>query len=629
MDAVTYSKLKKVINKLNKFNNVYDVIDINEAYAAPTNDLCLLSEAYQTAVTIVSAAATSGANLYVTATVTSSLVNGGSAYTTANIPVVSSATKADIATAIAVALNADVNINPYFTATALSGGATSGEVQIITKDAAAFDTTLKLDINPGNSGIAASTSKTCQPALHPSILSIPQGWNGYKYWMAITPLPYKSDMSGDSTYENPTIYASNDLVSWIVPGGVTNPVIAKPAIGYNADPVLTLDLDGSTIWLTYKVELSQTHFVTVSSVDGFKTISDPIILLSFNPVSDERGISPTILADKENNQYVMWYVNMNVSPATLVRRTCSTMTGTWSGGEVCNITMPTGRYLWHIDIKKLGEVYYILIQDSSTNGGAIGSRFLFGTSSDGITWIVANQTLMTPIYNTPVSEIYKGTILPTITDKGIAFHLWYSAIFENYYGYSFHHTIITFNRIKRSLDYRSDILSGIHLLYPALFCDLMETDGALGTATCGKAWTADVGTFNIVSKYVSPASAQNTIATYDLGVKDFYASMKIGDITNAKWLLFRYVNSSSFLRFGMSGNVCTLSQVATPLLTFGFVAVGDVLGVKCQGDLISVYINGELRGTVTNSYNNTATKFGIQASTTDAKIGEVFAKAII
>lgn len=631
MDIVTYAKLKKTTNKLSEFINVYDVMDINEAYAAPTYDLCLLSEAYQTAVTIVNAAATSGEGLYVTATVTSVLVNNGSAYTTANIPVASSATKADIATAIAVALNADVNVNPYFTATALSTGETSGEVQIITKDTAAFDPTLKLDINAGNSGITASTSKTCQPNVHPSILNIPQGWNGYKYWMAITPLPYAANMSGDSTYENPTIYASNDLVSWVVPAGVTNPVIAKPSSGYYADPVLTLDLDGSTVWLTYKYSGSNDQFITVSSTDGFKTISTPTILLTFNTPMSEKSISPAILADRDHNEYIMWSVNFVTSPATLVRRTCSTMTGTWSEGEVCNIVMPTGRYLWHIDIKKLGEVYYMLIQDSSTNGTSSASRFLFGSSSDGIEWTINNQALMVPIYNSSSSGgLYKGTILPTITDKGIAFHLWYSNNFENYYGFSFHHTVIMFDKTQRNLNYRNDILSGIHLFYPSLFCDLMGTDGVMGTASCGKLWTADVGTFNVSGGYASPTSAINTIATYDLGVKDFCASMKIGDINNAKWLLFRYVSSSSFLRLGIGeqGDL-HLQQVGTDILEIGRCAIGDILGVKCQGDLISVYVNDELRGTVTNSYNNTATKFGIQASTTGAKIGEVFARAII
>jgi hypothetical protein len=42
-------------------------------------------------------------------------------------------------------------------------------------------------------------------AVHPDIYYNANGWNGYYYWMAMTPYP-----NGDAAYENPSIIVSND-----------------------------------------------------------------------------------------------------------------------------------------------------------------------------------------------------------------------------------------------------------------------------------------------------------------------------------------------------------------------------------------------------------------------------------
>lgn len=58
-------------------------------------------------------------------------------------------------------------------------------------------------------------------ATHPSVLYFKNGWNGYKYWMAMT--PYESE---NESLENPSIVASNDGINWEVPNGLENPLIS-------------------------------------------------------------------------------------------------------------------------------------------------------------------------------------------------------------------------------------------------------------------------------------------------------------------------------------------------------------------------------------------------------------------
>ena len=55
---------------------------------------------------------------------------------------------------------------------------------------------------------------------HPSVIYIPEGWNGYKYWMAETPYPLGED--GDwkglppyrERWENPCVHVSKDGIHW-------------------------------------------------------------------------------------------------------------------------------------------------------------------------------------------------------------------------------------------------------------------------------------------------------------------------------------------------------------------------------------------------------------------------------
>lgn len=71
--------------------------------------------------------------------------------------------------------------------------------------------------------------------VHPAVVRTQTPWNGYRYWMAFTPYPH-----GDDTKENPSIVASVDGVTWVVPNGLTNPIAPKPSPSgsYNRDTQL-------------------------------------------------------------------------------------------------------------------------------------------------------------------------------------------------------------------------------------------------------------------------------------------------------------------------------------------------------------------------------------------------------
>ena len=96
--------------------------------------------------------------------------------------------------------------------------------------------------------------------VHPDVVYVPGGWNGYEYWMGMTPYP-----NSNNSYENPSVLASNDNLTWVVPPGVINPLAPTPP-GHNDDVELLL-VGGQMI--LYYVETNN---------DGSSTTTSPASL---------------------------------------------------------------------------------------------------------------------------------------------------------------------------------------------------------------------------------------------------------------------------------------------------------------------------------------------------------------
>ena len=82
--------------------------------------------------------------------------------------------------------------------------------------------------------------------VHPGIVYFPSGWNGWKYWLVVTPYP-----GSNAVYENPSILVSNDGASWEVPTGLTNPIAIHPGEPNLADGELFFDDSSNSLWVYY------------------------------------------------------------------------------------------------------------------------------------------------------------------------------------------------------------------------------------------------------------------------------------------------------------------------------------------------------------------------------------------
>lgn len=251
-------------------------------------------------------------------------------------------------------------------------------------------------------------------ATHPDVIDMGTAWNGYRYWMALTPFH-----ASDSTIENPSILVSNDNLTWVVPPGGSNPIDPQPSTGYNSDPDLILV--GGTLYLIYRMTAASSPLPTGdviycrTSTDGVTWSAETMILQT----AANACLSPTIIYD--GTQFVMYSVNDSAPPEWVEKRTASSITGTWSAPSTVAITWPGTRTPWHIDATISAGKTYLIINEGSSGGQ--GLYFSVASSPDGSTFTLSGLLMNPSLTGWDNVRIYRasGTI------SGANLRLWYSA----------------------------------------------------------------------------------------------------------------------------------------------------------------------------------------------------------
>lgn len=256
-------------------------------------------------------------------------------------------------------------------------------------------------------------------AMHPSIVYFQAAWSGYTYWMAVTPYP-----NNDYTVENPSILASNDGLTWVVPAPLVNPV--APRVGFHLDdPDLIYDPGSGQLWLYYVEEdlANNTHVLRRTSADGINW-SAPADMFS---VPNYNVLSPAV--QKTANGYMMWYVDAGPSgceaAATSVEYRTSTDGVTWSAPSVANLSQP-GEQVWHIEVRYIAaKQQYWALYAAYPNASCGNTTLYFATSKDGINWQVSGSPILGTGQQWDHDQIYRSTFL---YDSGSdLLRVWYSA----------------------------------------------------------------------------------------------------------------------------------------------------------------------------------------------------------
>lgn len=411
-----------------------------------------------------------------------------------------------------------------------------------------------------------ATSDEC---THPDVIDMYMEsggtWNGHRYWMALTPLP---TIDPDEN-ENPCIYYSDDLITWIDPG--TNPITPSPGGGsYNADVDLYFNRSNNSLYCFYRS--ANTNIVYKKTTDGAAWgVETSIYILS--GIYDM--VSPSFIRDRGSvRMYGVTVYNYGSGSDTskiFYRSRTDIESGDWGDAVECVVDMsntlcvdlaPAYYYIWHINIKKFLGVYYLFAYVRTDDAESEGLYIC--ASNDGINFMAAKYPLFVHYENTAAkwdTSFYRSTLLPFIDSGEIKFNILYSGWLsykDNYPDYigktqilntsADHITIGDSNSINGRRDEIYEIANSKTSGY--VFADDFDRADdltGLGTSSCGDTYDVDTG-LNIVNKYAI-ATSINKYFLLDPGITDIEISYDA--ILNGGRLdiIPKYIDGSQFIRF--------------------------------------------------------------------------------
>ena len=213
-------------------------------------------------------------------------------------------------------------------------------------------------------------------ACHPKVLYFPKGWNGFKFWMTMTPYPDGNDLD-----ENPSIVVSNSGTDWKVPKGLTNPITSPPDQRgkHNSDPHLVFNEDKNQLelWYRYTAFNKLDNVYRVTSTDGVNW-SRPQRMISF--YNQQKCLSPSVIL--EDNKYKMWYINQDYKCMYIE----SSDEGVrWTNPVEVKFNLAAPFVPWHMDIVHTDLGYEVIFCGARKEELNLNNRILYrNVSKDGI-----------------------------------------------------------------------------------------------------------------------------------------------------------------------------------------------------------------------------------------------------
>ncbi|MGB2695234.1 MAG: hypothetical protein WBD55_08615 [Dehalococcoidia bacterium] len=253
-------------------------------------------------------------------------------------------------------------------------------------------------------------------AAHPDVVSFADGWGGHTYWMVMTPYPYDT-----SERENPSLLVSEDGQSWVVPAGVTDPLVSTPPCDHNSDPDLVYDPQTDELMLYYTEVLrpqfcgagTNTNSVKLMTSSDGVAWSEPKTVMEFDLGRYPVYVSPAVVY--RGGRFEMW---MAGNDDTLVYTT-SDDGEAWA--PLQEGSLPDS--LWHLDVQYVAarHEYWMLYATLPGTGGELK----FARSADGLDWDMCEQPVLQASSGWDSDRIYRSTFL--YDEARNMLRVWYSA----------------------------------------------------------------------------------------------------------------------------------------------------------------------------------------------------------
>jgi hypothetical protein len=246
-----------------------------------------------------------------------------------------------------------------------------------------------------------STYEGSGEVVHPDVVTFATPWNGHRYWNAITPYPKSA-----TKFENPSLFASEDGDSWVIPSGVTNP-LQRTTRGYLSDPDMLFEPTSNQLWLYYReVEekrVPNTKVVHVADHVWLTTSADAVHWSAPRRVASDLGrfvVSPSIVRT-DAGAWRMYQVDAGTGGCSSKTSTITLRRSTdglaWSNPVPAGLVQP-GFVPWHMDVQYVParHEYWALVAAYVAARGCTTTSLFLATSPDGTTWTTYPTPVLSP-----------------------------------------------------------------------------------------------------------------------------------------------------------------------------------------------------------------------------------------
>lgn len=220
---------------------------------------------------------------------------------------------------------------------------------------------------------------------HPSVVYIPGGFNGYKYWMSSSPIP-TAGQPYPERFEVPVVHKSNDGINWTVVESA-NPLDDLTAeeitnTDYMSDPHNVYRPDTQTLEVWYRLTRRATGEPTTvfrrTTTDGVNWTARETMVPETVISSGYMVQSPSIIWDNTRKVYRLWYYNaINASYYNEIPEG-----GVYVPSNQVRVNLDVNLLYHHIDVNFFNGEYHFIGYHAGTP-----QNITHYTSTDGINFV--------------------------------------------------------------------------------------------------------------------------------------------------------------------------------------------------------------------------------------------------
>lgn len=260
------------------------------------------------------------------------------------------------------------------------------------------------------SPLAIPTYDGSYQVVHPKVLYFPEKWNGFHYWMAMTPYTNTDDKT-----ENPSIVVSQDGYEWVERTGLVNPISGIPnpsGHGHYSDTHIFMVGNRMECWYRYNppnandtADDNNTNIIYKQTSTNGVTWTEKQEVFKFINDSTKPYVSPVII--HEGGKYKLWWQTYN----GIMYYQESTDAVIWTDPIQVNIEVPKLVSPWHHDIIHTEKGYEMLL--SCYDRMKKSYELYYSISVDGLTFRGTTK-IIEPTYGMDRkdnAQIYRSTFV--------------------------------------------------------------------------------------------------------------------------------------------------------------------------------------------------------------------------